>query len=52
MNGKTLSLTLVCAGRGGSQHLYSKDFYTIVATALRDLKKFARVGRGIYKLKA
>lgn len=31
---------------------HSKDFYTIVATALRDPKRFARVGRGQYKLKA
>ena len=29
----------------------SKDFYGIVATALRDPKKFHKVKRGVYKLK-
>ncbi|MDY6913209.1 MAG: hypothetical protein SVT52_01950 [Planctomycetota bacterium] len=29
----------------------SKDFYSIVATTLRDKDNFRRVGRGIYKLK-
>lgn len=30
----------------------SKDFYTIVASALRDPKVFVNVSRGVYKLKA
>ena len=30
----------------------SKDFYTIVASALRDAKVFENLSRGVYKLKA
>jgi hypothetical protein len=30
---------------------HSKDFYTIVAAALRDTSKFIRARRGVYKLK-
>ncbi len=39
------------AVRKAGYKTFSKDFYGIVATALRDTKKFKRVSRGVYTVK-
>jgi len=41
---------IVVAVRKAGYKTYSKDFYGIVAAALRDAKDFKRVKRGVYKL--
>ena len=41
---------IVPAVRKAGYETFSKDFYGIVATALRDKKTFKRVSRGVYTL--